>query len=250
MKNIKGILLDKDGTLLDFNSLWIPVAAALAEELIKDFNLEKNSDIKEELLNAMGVKAGVVDPLEALACGTAYDVADALRRVIADKEIDRNMVTTINSIVESKFNRLVNEKRSLIKPIGDLEKLFSEIKKRGIYIGLATSDTYVSAKLCLETLKIVQYFDFIGADDGETISKPDPYLLQKFCYTYGISPEETAVVGDTEVDMCFAKNGNAGLAIAVLSGTNTKQTLSCAADIVLNSVQEIINIDGSFVWCE
>lgn len=250
MKNIKGILFDKDGTLLDFNSIWVPVAEALAFELATEFCQAKHLDLEEKLLKSIGVSCGKVEPMGALAWGTVRDIAEELKAVLQEENIDKALLDNIEVIIENKISRLSREKSTLVKPIGDLEKLFETLKSLGIRIGLATSDTYESAKLCLKLLKVEQYFDFIGADDGVSKAKPNPDLLNKFCKVCGIKPEEVAVVGDTEVDIELAANGNAALAIAVLSGTNCKDSISKKADFVLASVHEIIDGNGRFIWCE
>ncbi|MDT8719067.1 HAD family hydrolase [Clostridium sp. 19966] len=250
MKNIKGILFDKDGTLLDFNSIWVPVAEALAKEIAADLQVDKSCDLEEKLLKSIGVCCGKVEPMGILAWGTVGDIADQLKAVLHEENIKKELLQDIEVIIENKISRLSREKAVLVRPIGDLEKLFEKLKALGVFIGLATSDTYESAKLCLKILKIEEYFDFIGADDGISKSKPNPELLNKFCMACHIKPEEVAVVGDTEVDIELAANGNAALAIAVLSGASGIDTISQQADFILASVHEIIDGNGRFVWCE
>lgn len=63
---IKGILFDKDGTLIDFFSLWL----GAAERAIPKF-LENNNINDEKMVNvvleSIGVKNSKVDPRGALA---------------------------------------------------------------------------------------------------------------------------------------------------------------------------------------
>lgn len=248
MKNIKGILFDKDGTLMDFNSIWIPVAEALIEELVEELGINKSSYFKEKLLKSLGVCCGKVEPMGILAWGTVNDIACQLNKVLHEESIEKELLQNIEGIIENKISRLSREKINLVRPIGDLEKFFERLKSLGIFIGLATSDTYESTRLCLKNLKIEECFDFIGADDGMSEAKPNPDLLNKFCRACDIKPEEVAVVGDSEVDIELAANGNAALAIAVLSGTNGLDTISRKADFILTTVHEIIDGNGRFVW--
>ncbi|MBC2579457.1 HAD family hydrolase [Clostridium sp. DJ247] len=250
MKNIKGILFDKDGTLLDFHSIWVPLFTDTIDELVKDLNIQYIQGIKDKLLQAIGIRSGKVEPFGVLAWGTLGEVTKELTLVLEREAVDKRLLLNLSFYIEAKINKLSKEKSKLIKPTGNLTRLFNELKKLHIYIGLATSDTYESARFCLKSLNVEEYFDFIGADDGMSAPKPSPDLLNKFCKACGLQPEEIAVVGDTEVDIALASNGNAALAIAVLSGTNGKETLVKGADFVLNSVDEIIDENGIFVWCK
>lgn len=249
MKNIRGILFDKDGTLLDFNSIWIPVIISLIDEIVMEFNIESIFEIKRKLLNYIGVTDGEVEPSGILASGTSEDIAKAFRTVLANEKVEEYMLNDLDVLVRNKIDKLAKEKSELIKPTGNLIKLLEDIKHKKIYIGLATSDSYESAYLCLDQLNIKKYFDFIGANDGIIKSKPNPELLHKFCDTCGLMPEEIAVVGDTEIDMELANNGNAAFAIGVLSGTNGLETLAKRADFIINSVEDLIDRNGKLLWC-
>ncbi|MDP4145805.1 MAG: HAD family hydrolase [Bacillota bacterium] len=250
MKEIKGILFDKDGTLLDFNSMWVPVAQGLIEELLYDLGIGEEQNMRKKLLKSIGVSGDKVEPMGTLAWGTVRDVANQLKAALEEENVDKSLLKNIEAVIEIKISRLSREKSSLIRPIGDLVKLFHKLKALGIRIGLATSDTYESARLCLKILKIEEYFDFVGADDGILKSKPNPDLLYKFCEVCNLKPHEVAVVGDTEVDIALANNGNAALAIAVLSGANGINSVSRKADFILNSIHEIIDGNERFVWCK
>ena len=64
---IKGILFDKDGTLVDFFSLWLQAAAAVIPVFFKQNGLEASKELVQHLLCTIGVNHGRVDPKGALA---------------------------------------------------------------------------------------------------------------------------------------------------------------------------------------
>ena len=55
----------------------------------------------------------------------------------------------------------------------------------------------------------------------------------------GLKPTEIAMVGDNRHDLEMARAGGCGLAVGVLSGTGTRESLGRIADVVLDSVAEL-----------
>ena len=55
----------------------------------------------------------------------------------------------------------------------------------------------------------------------------------------GLKPSQIAMVGDNRHDLEMARAGGVGLAVGVLSGTGTEETLGRLADVVLGSVAEL-----------
>ena len=58
---IKGILFDKDGTLIDFFSLWMGAAKAVVIQFLKENELSE--EVKERVFYAMGIENGEIYPL-------------------------------------------------------------------------------------------------------------------------------------------------------------------------------------------
>lgn len=56
------------------------------------------------------------------------------------------------------------------------------------------------------------------------------------------------MIGDTPTNLYLAKNSDVRYAIGVLSGTSDRQTLAPFADIVLDSVANLISESGEFIW--
>ena len=69
----------------------------------------------------------------------------------------------LGKCLEKIFQRIVTEKNQEYIPLGNLKELFQELKEKKIYIGLATADTYESAKTCMKRLGVLEYLDYLGA---------------------------------------------------------------------------------------
>ncbi|KRF42342.1 hypothetical protein ASG93_21010 [Paenibacillus sp. Soil787] len=247
MKQIKGILFDKDGTLVDFHSSWVQVATQMIGRLLVDLGLSEDSAARESLLDAIGLHGNAVDPRGILASGTTQDMSDAFVHVLQDKQADPEKLAGLKDWMVEELYMLTKSNREHIKPAADLPRLLKQLRGHGLKIGVATADDQESTLFFLKKMGIAPYFDFIGTSDFYE-KKPSPSMLQAFCEVGGILVEEVAVVGDTVVDLQFAKNGSAGLAIGVLSGVSGSSELKELSTILLPSVGDIVMENGRLVW--
>lgn len=236
---IRGILFDKDGTLIDFFSLWLQAALEVIPEFLEIHRIY-SKDLEEDLLGTIGVKDGRVDPEGGLAYKTYEEIANDIKEILKENRILMNVDVITNDLKEL-FTKAVTKEELKYTPITDLGLLLDELKNQGIRIGLATADTMESAKSCLHSLDIIDYFDYIGADDGVIKPKPSRDMFERFCTQCQLSNEEVAVVGDTRNDMIFAKQSG-GIAIGVLSGVSKKENLEMDADYIIPSIKEIVSI--------
>lgn len=94
---IKGILFDKDGTLIDF-SLWRNAGINVIETILKEYNIE-DGKLNIDLQRAIGIKEKGVEPFGALAYGSHEDVAHELHTVLK-KHIDIDFNTFETYVVE------------------------------------------------------------------------------------------------------------------------------------------------------
>jgi phosphoglycolate phosphatase len=236
---IKGILFDKDGTLIDFNAIWLPVIYELVDGLINKYDL--SFEKAQELLASVGVFGQVVDSKGPFATGTGEQVGEALHKCLLGFGIQAEEREQFSEKVILDFTALAQKYRQRILPIGNLAQTMAELKRRGFYLGTSTSDTRENTVLCLEKLGILEYFDFLGTDDGTSRHKPHGDLLHAFCKEFALQACEVAIAGDTQVDLLFAKNNGAGLAVGVLYGTGTREDLAELADLLLPDVNSMLS---------
>lgn len=250
MESIKGILFDKDGTLIEFHSLWLRAAKEVLAAFIIMNNLKLDSRQIRGLWNAIGVEEEIIRQDGALAyktyAGIGADIAKYLitEGIMISKE-------SAGKQIENLFESVLQNNSMEYRETCDLHRLFHELKKRKIKIGLATADNEPVSRICLEKLGIIDQFDYLGWDDGKRRPKPAPDLLLDFCEQFHLNTWEVAVVGDTVNDMRFAKE-NGALAIGTLSGIGTKEELQKEADVIVNHPLEVIGkkieVLGGKIW--
>lgn len=230
---IRGILFDKDGTLVEFNSQWVKTTQSLVHSIVNEHFHGDIDKKRQEIEKLIGLDGDKVNEHGLLAGYTTKDLSIAIANAL---NLDEDML--YQQINEFYFKQLLNNPID-IKPLGDLQKLFARINENQIKIGIVTADDYNITKLTIETLGIGQYVDFIATADRYK-KKPDNEALLAFCNQFQLQQNEVIHVGDTEVDMKFSKHCLLG--IGVLSGVGTKKTLSKYTPYIIESVDEIPNL--------
>ena len=244
---IKGILFDKDGTLIDFHAIWIPTALELVDQLVDKVKAVENDQLKNDLLKSIGVEADCVSADGILASGTTLDITHAFEGILQKYGFASHSSQSLFDWIGERLIALTRRYIDHIQPAADLKQLLKELTDRGLVLGVATADDYETTILCLKKLQVEKYLGFIGTSDRYE-KKPNPSMLEAFCKQFKLKPGEVVVVGDTTVDLTFAKNATAGLAIGVLSGASRREHLEPLANITLQSVSELITADGMLVW--
>ncbi|CAM4307921.1 haloacid dehalogenase [Bacillus manliponensis] len=243
MGTIKAILFDKDGTLMDFHSIWVKVAEEVVTEFINRHRLPIT--LKTAILSEIGVDGEFVDPYSALAAGTSKDLAHLLQ-----KHVPSVAYSEVHEWVSESLFSTLYKQRSHMKMTANLPKLLTTLKEKNYIVGIVTADDYASTELFLQQYELQSFFDFIVTSDTFPVQKPNKQIVEVFCSKFNIRPNEVVIVGDTPTDLHLAKNSGAGYGIGVLSGTGDEKTLAPLADVLLPSVEELILKTGKFVWEE
>lgn len=207
---IKAILFDKDGTLLKFSDIWV-------DSIVKYLSKKNlNHDAKKKLFKKIGIKENnEVEENSILSSETVEDLA-----LIFSKFMDESP-EEIYKDIDDFLLEFLKENNSEIKETCDLKSLFTDLKNRGIIIGLFTSDNYRQAKYSMEYLNLDSFIDFYAAADLYE-KKPSTESLEIFKEKYSLRDQEIIIVGDSKVDMIFGKDT---LKLGVLCGTGSREML-------------------------
>lgn len=238
MNNIRGILFDKDGTILDNDLLWVPVGNDIADRVAELYQL--NPVERNAVLRAIGFDGPDLISNSPLASGTVGDVTNAVEAAMCAFGRNKQDLFALKQQITEAIEYAIQKHAHLIRPLGNVRKLFDCLKTHGIMIGLATADLYNTTMICLKELGIEADFQFIGTDDGKSRPKPHADLLENFCETCGLENREVAVVGDSVVDMQMGVNGGAGLLVAIVPGRDKTKPSAQGAQYVMETIQELI----------
>jgi phosphoglycolate phosphatase len=225
---IKGILLDKDGTLVDFEKTWYAVATKMAQRAAEGDR--KRAAI---LMDAAGYdfskKCFKSDSV--FAAGTNADIVELWYPKLEGAEREEK-------IAEFDTITAVQGAEQAV-PLPGAREAVAALHASGYRIGLATNDSTSGAEKTLLALGIAQLFDAAYGYDAVANPKPAPDPVYAFCDFTGLKPSEIAMVGDNRHDLVMGRAAGVGLAIGVLSGTGTREALAPLAHVVLGSVVDL-----------
>lgn len=228
MADIRGILFDKDGTLIDFHATWFVAADALALHAAGQDRARADA-----LLAAGGFEAatGRFTPDSVLAAGTNEEVVALFFAHLGEDERRAAVV---------EFDRMTAESGIAVPvPLPGCQTALGALHASGYRLGVATNDSTGGAERTLLALGVAQMFDAAFGYDAVANPKPAPDTVHAFCDLTGLRPSQLAMVGDNRHDLEMARAGGVGLAVGVLSGTGTLESLSPLADVVLDSIADL-----------
>jgi phosphoglycolate phosphatase len=227
LSKIAGILFDKDGTLLDYDDSWLPVNRELARIAAKN-----DPDLADHLLRECGMdpETGHIVPDSLLAAGNTRQISEGL--IAAGSEV------YLEELVH-RLDELFSNAADFSVPVTDLKAFFGRMHARGYKLGIASSDNERSIRQLATRFGFHDHVDYIAGYDSGFGSKPEAGMVLGFCRATGLSPEQIAVVGDNNHDLHMGHNAGAGLKIAVLTGTGSRESLAAASDYCLNDITEL-----------
>lgn len=231
---IRGILFDKDGTIIDYGRTWVPINRQVAL-----FAANGNPTLAADLLQLGGhdpatdcVAAGSV-----LAAGSVAAIASLFAAHLGPRS-PPDLATGIKLIF-----RRGGALHAVLIP--GARETIGELARRGFRIGLATNNSLGGLTASLARHGMLELFEFRAGCDSGYGAKPDPGMAHAFCEAMGMAPSQLAIVGDAVHDLAMGRAAGVGLNIGVLSGTSAREDLQDHADVVIDSVSEMLTL-GAF----
>ncbi|MCP8939286.1 HAD family hydrolase [Alsobacter sp. SYSU M60028] len=224
---LKGLLFDKDGTLIDFDRTWGPAAyevmriMAQGDEARFRALAEANHFIIEErrFLRTSPLVAGSSQSYGALWA----------------QVLGRENGAELHAEMDDLFKHWGLQKLS---PIGEPLAVLAELAQDGYRLGIATNDAEASALVQAEAMGLAPHLDYVVGYDSGHGGKPEPGMVLGFARAIGASPAEVALIGDSTHDLHAARAAGA-VSIAVLTGPAPRDELEPHADYVVESIAQL-----------
>lgn len=231
------VAFDKDGTLIDVESLWGRLAITWVEHLVSQIG---DAELQRELYLSLGYdsrqqRTVPQSPLATASRGQLQAIAAATlyRHGIPWPESEDRVQRAFGSSADLPL-------ADLIWPMGEVAGLLDRLQGSGVRVAVVTTDHRAETEETLRIMGIAHLVDdTVCGDDGLPL-KPAPDMLLAACGRLGVDTAHAVVVGDTVADLLMATRAGAGLKVAVLTGAGEPALLREHADVVLPSIGQIV----------
>ena len=224
---VRGILFDKDGTLVDYEATWGPINRRVAA-------IAAGGDpaLPRRLLEIGGhdAAAGRTRGGSLLAASHTSEIAQAW--------IDAGAPFVLDDLTARMDAAFAEGARAAV-PVTDVTALFGRLRARGLALGVATSDGARAARATLVRLGVDSGDLFVAGYDSGFGCKPQPGMVWGFCAATGLVPAQVIVVGDNTHDLEMAEAAGCAAALGVLTGTGQQAELAARAEAVLPSIDAL-----------
>jgi phosphoglycolate phosphatase-like HAD superfamily hydrolase len=242
---IKGILFDKDGTLIEFEETWHFIMGAVFNRMLTA-GIANAESIKRIKAYSGYLPDGFEKESNIQHLPTST-LVEAWLKIIEETE---GLKMHDRAAHSHRVMRIVDEV-SLgdavpIKPLSGVMETLGYLYARGYRLGIATADRQKSMFSALCRLGAIHFFDYFGSDDGETPGKPNPDMANRFCAQFDFRPDELIIVGDSISDYQFAVSTGAHFAGLITPYGSLAEAAdaieSNASAVTLKTISELIEV--------
>lgn len=240
-KEIDTVLFDKDGTLIDLPSIWIPWAMDAIQYIAATFSSIQALTPLFERDFGFSAENGTVNPKGPLVV-TSFRESETIIASILYKS-GMSWADAVLLAGESiHYASKLQDQSSKIQLVQGIEPILRNLKDKKVTLGVLTTDDTERSRNHLKETGIYNYFDFVIGGDIVEKSKPYPDMAFLAADTYKLDLSKAAMIGDTNADMLLGKAANIQLKIGF--GNNQKNPASylTASDYIIDSYKELLTI--------
>ena len=243
LEDVRLILLDKDGTIIDIHHYWGSMLKERARLIVNRWFSDSDSQTKiiNELIDVMGIEieSGCMKPEGPVGVKPRPFIVK-----VATEVVFKNGVTTDEEEIEKLFKEVdlqtANDILPFLKVLPGINAFIKECHEQGLQLGVVTTDITERGRKALQALEMENYFQYIIGGDQVENPKPSPDSVDIILAQSGIKKSRVAVIGDHSVDILMGMNSGVVTNIGVLTGLGNRDTfneLGCYIASSFNNVK-------------
>ena len=224
MRNIRAVLLDCDGTLVNtLESLQYSMNQAM-----ESFHLDPITIEQTKTFVGNGGRVFVKRSVEATADryyreAEKYEEKEPDRAFELDQQGD-DVMAKLEEVTAKYFNIFKDGCTYLVKAYPGMPESLKLFRQQGLKLACVTNKSLNEAVRVLDKVYGENFFDYISADDGTHPLKPDTGVIRDVLEHLDVRAEECVYVGDTRTDMLTAYNSGIP-SVGCLYGFRSKEEL-------------------------
>ena len=213
LNNIKAVLFDLDGTLVESMSMWGDIDV----DYLKKYHIP--------------VPEGLQKAIEGLSM---YQTAVYFKENFAIED-------SLEDIMD-EWNRMAYKKYTTEIPLKPGVRAFLDVlKSKNIPCGIATSNSRILTEAILKSHQVENYFSVMVTGDEITNGKPDPEVYLEAARKLGVAPEHCLVFEDIPFGIMAGKR--AGMTVCAVEddySMNDMEEKIRLADFYIKSYEELL----------
>jgi len=237
LHNVKMVVFDKDGTLIDIHHYWCSMiqfrASFFLKTLVDGIDKEK---VYAHLIDAMGIDANnKMKPEGPVGIKPRSFIEKRALEVLHlyDTEYTLEQVQEVFLKVDEYSKEHLHE---IVQPLQGVKALLENLQKNGVMMSIATTDRTQRAMLAMQTLHLDTFFEDIVGADKVLHPKPSGDLVRYIADRHHIEMDEIVVVGDSMADLLMAQDAQCRF-IGVKTGLYTKRFLQESSYLIEHLAQ-------------
>jgi phosphoglycolate phosphatase len=233
------VVLDKDGTLIDFRSVWVPVVRARARFIVEEAGADPA--LEAALLRAFGYDSDRdrIDPRGPLAIAPRNETTIIGATLLYGTGLPWEDAIAAVRRAYQRADQAVDPVR-VARPVPGVDHALRRLRAAGARLAVATTDTTDQAIRGLAALGFGDLLDAIVGADAVSRPKPDAEAVHRCCDTVGVAAREAIVVGDAVADVLMGREAGVALTVGVLTGVTTAAEFDGHADVVVGSLADLV----------
>ncbi|WP_293647604.1 phosphoglycolate phosphatase [Thiolapillus sp.] len=210
------ILIDVDGTLVDS----VPDLAWCVDEMMQQLGREPWGETR--------VRDWVGNGVERLVRRALIGQLDGEP---SDEEFDKAYPIFLDLYADN------TSKRSLLYP--GVQEGLDYLREQGYSLGCVTNKAEQFTLPLLQDLGIFDYFGIVVAGDTLPVKKPDPTPLLYAAEFFGVTPEQSLMIGDSKSDVKAARAAGFGIVCMSYGYNHGEDIRIYEPDEVIDSMAEL-----------
>jgi phosphoglycolate phosphatase len=229
---IQAVVFDKDGTLARSETFLCSLAQRRAQLVHTQV-----PDVHPGLLQAFGIEAGQINPAGLMAVGTRLEneiaaaayIAATGRSWVEASDLARSLFRSADPITAKAAQTPLIE--------GSLE-LIQQLAQAHVKLAILSSDSQSEVEAFVRQFELEPYLQVALGVDAQHSHKADPGLLQILFDQLAVPPNQTLMIGDSQLDVVVAEQAHMAGCIG-FSGGWTLRSPQITAHVVIDRFEQI-----------
>lgn len=244
IENVKLVIFDKDGTLIDVHHYWcsmIDFRAKFFSQMLEGKIIDTAS-LYQELVDNMGIdlKSKKMKPEGPVGIKPRSYIVEVVLETIR-KYYPAFTKEEVIDIFAQVDEYSMSQLKKIVTPLSGVKEFLEALNEANIKCVIATTDLTNRAQIAMYEIGLSKYFVEIAGADKVERAKPYPDLVEYLLDKTGFNVDDAIVVGDSMADLGMASNAKCKF-LGIKSGLYTDEFVKSSLFLVSELTQVKVEV--------